>query len=28
VTTTMPGFLEYPKTTQGRRMPILHLTRV
>jgi len=28
VTDTMPGFLEYPKTTQGRRMPILHLTRV
>ena len=28
VTTTMPGFLEYPKTTQGRRMPILHLTKV
>ena len=28
VTTTMPGFLEYPKTTQGRRMPIIHLTKV
>jgi deazaflavin-dependent oxidoreductase (nitroreductase family) len=28
VTTTMPGFLEYPKTTQGRRMPIIRLTKV
>ena len=27
VTTTMPGFLEYTKTTEGRRMPIFHLTR-
>ena len=28
VTTTMPGFLEYPKTTQGRRIPIFRLTKV
>jgi deazaflavin-dependent oxidoreductase (nitroreductase family) len=28
VTTTMPGFLEYTKTTEGRRMPIFHLTKV
>jgi len=28
VTTTMPGFLEYTKTTEGRRMPIFHLKKV
>ena len=28
VTATMPGFLEYPKTTQGRKIPIFQLTRV
>lgn len=28
VTTTMPGFLEYEKTTQGRRMPIFRLTKI
>ena len=28
VTTTMPGFKEYEKTTQGRRMPIFQLTKV
>src|SRR3954470_232544 len=28
VTSTMPGFLEYPKTTQGRRMPIFQLKEV
>jgi len=28
VTTTMPGFLEYTKTTEGRRMPIFHLKNV
>ena len=27
ITTTMPGFLEYPKTTQGRRMPIFQLKK-
>lgn len=27
VTTTMPGFLEYEKTTEGRRMPIFRLTK-
>jgi deazaflavin-dependent oxidoreductase (nitroreductase family) len=28
VTTTMPGFLDYEKTTEGRRMPIFQLTKV
>jgi len=28
VTSTMPGFLEYPKTTQGRKIPIFQLTKV
>ena len=28
VTTTMPGFKKYEKTTQGRRMPIFQLTKV
>ncbi|MEO6534187.1 MAG: nitroreductase/quinone reductase family protein [Pseudolysinimonas sp.] len=28
ITTAMPGFLEYPKTTEGRRMPIFQLQRV
>ena len=27
ITTAMPGFLEYPKTTQGRRMPIFQLEK-
>jgi deazaflavin-dependent oxidoreductase (nitroreductase family) len=27
-TTRMPGFLEYEKTTQGRRMPLFELKRV
>ena len=28
ITTAMQGFLEYPKTTQGRKIPIFQLTRV
>ncbi|MFC5502384.1 nitroreductase/quinone reductase family protein [Lysinimonas soli] len=27
ITTTSPGFLDYEKTTEGRRMPIFKLTR-
>ncbi len=27
ITTAMPGFLDYAKTTEGRRMPIFTLTR-
>jgi deazaflavin-dependent oxidoreductase (nitroreductase family) len=27
-TTRMPGFLEYEKTTEGRRMPLFQLTKV
>ena len=27
VTSTMPGFLDYPKTTQGRKIPIFQLTK-